>query len=85
MLFEPLISRFTCTLILMSFQELLYRYSCIDDPRFEKFLSRVWCLLKRYQVSFCLLTNQLLTLEPVSGFVSELRSCVCAGDVWQRC
>lgn len=32
-------------------QELLYRYSCIDDPRFEKFLSRVWCLLKRYQVS----------------------------------
>uniref|UniRef100_A0A8C4GXW1 mRNA (2'-O-methyladenosine-N(6)-)-methyltransferase n=1 Tax=Dicentrarchus labrax TaxID=13489 RepID=A0A8C4GXW1_DICLA len=32
--------------------ELLYRYSCIDDPRFEKFLSRVWCLLKRYQVMF---------------------------------
>ncbi|XP_068508419.1 mRNA (2'-O-methyladenosine-N(6)-)-methyltransferase isoform X3 [Syngnathus scovelli] len=29
--------------------ELLYRYSCIDDSRFEKFLSRVWCLLKRYQ------------------------------------
>ncbi|XP_072296180.1 mRNA (2'-O-methyladenosine-N(6)-)-methyltransferase [Eucyclogobius newberryi] len=32
--------------------ELLYRYSCIDDPRFEKFLSRVWCLLKRYQAMF---------------------------------
>lgn len=32
-------------------QELLYRYSCIDDPRFEKFLSRVWCLIKRYQVN----------------------------------
>ncbi|XP_053171924.1 mRNA (2'-O-methyladenosine-N(6)-)-methyltransferase [Scomber japonicus] len=32
--------------------ELLYRYSCIDDPRFERFLSRVWCLLKRYQVMF---------------------------------
>ncbi|XP_065135547.1 mRNA (2'-O-methyladenosine-N(6)-)-methyltransferase isoform X1 [Paramisgurnus dabryanus] len=32
--------------------ELLYRYSCIDDPRFEKFLSRVWCLSKRYQVMF---------------------------------
>uniref|UniRef100_A0A4W4ESU3 mRNA (2'-O-methyladenosine-N(6)-)-methyltransferase n=1 Tax=Electrophorus electricus TaxID=8005 RepID=A0A4W4ESU3_ELEEL len=32
--------------------ELLYRYSCIDDPRFEKFLSRVWCLIKRYQVMF---------------------------------
>ncbi|KAM6981370.1 mRNA (2'-O-methyladenosine-N(6)-)-methyltransferase [Aplochiton taeniatus] len=32
--------------------ELLYRYSSIDDPRFEKFLSRVWCLMKRYQVMF---------------------------------
>lgn len=32
--------------------ELLYRYSCIDDPRFEKFLARVWCLLKRYQAMF---------------------------------
>ncbi|XP_057702744.1 mRNA (2'-O-methyladenosine-N(6)-)-methyltransferase [Corythoichthys intestinalis] len=32
--------------------ELLYRYGCIDDSRFEKFLSRVWCLLKRYQVMF---------------------------------
>uniref|UniRef100_A0A673J195 Phosphorylated CTD-interacting factor 1-like n=1 Tax=Sinocyclocheilus rhinocerous TaxID=307959 RepID=A0A673J195_9TELE len=32
--------------------ELLYRYSCIDDLRFEKFLSRVWCLNKRYQVMF---------------------------------
>uniref|UniRef100_A0A8C2JDD2 mRNA (2'-O-methyladenosine-N(6)-)-methyltransferase n=1 Tax=Cyprinus carpio TaxID=7962 RepID=A0A8C2JDD2_CYPCA len=32
--------------------ELLYRYSCIDDPRFEKFLSRVWCLIKRYQMMF---------------------------------
>ncbi|XP_036387204.1 mRNA (2'-O-methyladenosine-N(6)-)-methyltransferase [Megalops cyprinoides] len=32
--------------------ELLYRYSCIDDSRFEKFLSRVWCLIKRYQVMF---------------------------------
>ncbi|CAB1315554.1 unnamed protein product [Coregonus sp. 'balchen'] len=33
-------------------KELLYRYSCIDDPRFQKFLSRVWCLIKRYQVMF---------------------------------
>ncbi|XP_071192815.1 mRNA (2'-O-methyladenosine-N(6)-)-methyltransferase isoform X2 [Salvelinus alpinus] len=32
--------------------ELLYRYSSIDDPRFEKFLSRVWCLIKRYLVMF---------------------------------
>lgn len=35
------------------FQKLenLYRYNCFDDNRkFEQFLSRVWCLLKRYQV-----------------------------------
>lgn len=38
--------------LLCVLKELLYRYSCVDDPRFEKFLSRVWCLLKRYQVSF---------------------------------
>nr|XP_033770394.1 mRNA (2'-O-methyladenosine-N(6)-)-methyltransferase [Geotrypetes seraphini]XP_033770395.1 mRNA (2'-O-methyladenosine-N(6)-)-methyltransferase [Geotrypetes seraphini] len=30
----------------------LYRYSCIDDSGFEKFLPRVWCLLRRYQVMF---------------------------------
>ncbi|XP_015271989.1 PREDICTED: phosphorylated CTD-interacting factor 1 [Gekko japonicus] len=29
---------------------LLYRYSCIDDPGFERFLLRVWCLLCRYQM-----------------------------------
>ncbi|XP_029006767.2 mRNA (2'-O-methyladenosine-N(6)-)-methyltransferase isoform X2 [Betta splendens] len=43
---------FTCPCMFTSDQELLYRYSCVDDPRFEKFLSRVWCLLKRYQVMF---------------------------------
>ncbi|XP_069740810.1 mRNA (2'-O-methyladenosine-N(6)-)-methyltransferase isoform X3 [Narcine bancroftii] len=32
--------------------EQLYRYSCIDDTRFEKFLARVWCLLRRYQSMF---------------------------------
>ncbi|XP_066482551.1 mRNA (2'-O-methyladenosine-N(6)-)-methyltransferase isoform X2 [Tiliqua scincoides] len=31
---------------------LLYRYSCIDDPGFERFLPRVWCLLRRYQMMF---------------------------------
>lgn len=31
-------------------QWLLYRYSCIDDSAFERFLPRVWCLLRRYQV-----------------------------------
>lgn len=30
------------------FQEQLYRYSCFDDKKFELFLPRVWCLLKRY-------------------------------------
>lgn len=29
-------------------QEYLYRYSCFDDKKFEQFLSRVWCLLRRY-------------------------------------
>ncbi|KAF6731720.1 Phosphorylated CTD-interacting factor 1 [Oryzias melastigma] len=51
--------------------ELLYRYSCIDDPRFEKFLSRVWCLLKRYQVMFGSSNNEGTGLQgalPVSVF-----------------
>ncbi|KAM4692293.1 LOW QUALITY PROTEIN: mRNA (2'-O-methyladenosine-N(6)-)-methyltransferase [Rhinophrynus dorsalis] len=30
----------------------LYRLSCSDDPGSDKFLSRVWCLLRRYQVMF---------------------------------
>ncbi|XP_047296324.1 mRNA (2'-O-methyladenosine-N(6)-)-methyltransferase isoform X2 [Homo sapiens] len=33
-------------------QWLLYRYSCIDDSAFERFLPRVWCLLRRYQMMF---------------------------------
>ncbi|XP_063816546.1 mRNA (2'-O-methyladenosine-N(6)-)-methyltransferase isoform X4 [Pseudophryne corroboree] len=28
----------------------LYRLSCTDDPGSEKFLSRVWCLLRRYKM-----------------------------------
>ena len=35
---------------MLCFQEQLYRWNCRDDPRFENFLSRVWCLLRRYQV-----------------------------------
>jgi phosphorylated CTD-interacting factor 1 len=31
------------------FQEQLYRYNCFEDRKFEWFLPRVWCLLKRYQ------------------------------------
>uniref|UniRef100_A0A8C5R6I7 mRNA (2'-O-methyladenosine-N(6)-)-methyltransferase n=1 Tax=Leptobrachium leishanense TaxID=445787 RepID=A0A8C5R6I7_9ANUR len=30
----------------------LYRLSSTDDPGSDKFLSRVWCLLRRYQVMF---------------------------------
>ncbi|XP_074113087.1 phosphorylated CTD-interacting factor 1 [Cotesia typhae] len=29
--------------------EHLYRYNCFDDKKFEMFLPRVWCALKRYQ------------------------------------
>lgn len=36
-------------LLLLQFQ--LYRLSCTDDQGSEKFLSRVWCLLRRYQVT----------------------------------
>jgi len=35
-----------------TFQEQLYRYSCFDDKKFELFLPRVWCLLKRYKTFF---------------------------------
>lgn len=45
------------------FQWLLYRYSCIDDSGFEKFLPRVWCLLRRYQV----LSHHSCTLKVVVG------------------
>lgn len=30
----------------------MYRYSCFDDKKFELFIPRVWCLLKRYQTFF---------------------------------
>lgn len=29
--------------------EHLYRHNCYDDKKFESFLPRVWCMLKRYQ------------------------------------
>ena len=31
-------------------QEQLYRFNCFDDRKFELFLPRVWCLLKRQQM-----------------------------------
>lgn len=30
--------------------EMLYYFNCRDDRKFNYFLTRVWCLLKRYQV-----------------------------------
>ncbi|KAK5873191.1 hypothetical protein PBY51_013824 [Eleginops maclovinus] len=56
--------------------ELLYRYSCIDDPRFEKFLTRVWCLMKRYQVMFGSGINEGTGLQgalPVPVFEALMR------------
>ncbi|XP_048464059.1 mRNA (2'-O-methyladenosine-N(6)-)-methyltransferase isoform X4 [Rhincodon typus] len=38
--------------------EQLYKYSCIDDVRFDKFLTRVWCLLRRYQSMFGVGTHE---------------------------
>lgn len=32
--------------------EQLYRFGCHDDPRFDLFLSRAWCLVRRYQTMF---------------------------------
>lgn len=40
------------------FQEQLYKLNCRDDPRFDHFLGRVWCLLRRYHVSFIYLFYQ---------------------------
>uniref|UniRef100_A0A8D8SHK6 Phosphorylated CTD-interacting factor 1 n=3 Tax=Cacopsylla melanoneura TaxID=428564 RepID=A0A8D8SHK6_9HEMI len=50
---EQIMLRFqndTVTVNNLQFQKLehLYRYSCFDDKKFELFLPRVWCLLKRY-------------------------------------
>jgi phosphorylated CTD-interacting factor 1 len=30
------------------FQEQLYRYNCYDDKKFDLFIGRVYCMLKRY-------------------------------------
>uniref|UniRef100_T1J547 WW domain-containing protein n=1 Tax=Strigamia maritima TaxID=126957 RepID=T1J547_STRMM len=38
--------------------EQLYRWNCSDDRKFENFLSRVWCLLKRYQTYFGVSNNE---------------------------
>ncbi|XP_013083878.1 mRNA (2'-O-methyladenosine-N(6)-)-methyltransferase-like [Biomphalaria glabrata] len=38
--------------------EQLYGLNCRDDPRFDNFLARVWCLLKRYQAYFGINPNE---------------------------
>lgn len=43
--------------------EQLYRYNCFDDRKFELFLPRVWCLLKRYQ--------SLLGTNPNEGHTTQ--------------
>ncbi|KAJ8302948.1 hypothetical protein KUTeg_019344, partial [Tegillarca granosa] len=40
--------------------EQLYRINCRDDPRFDNYLARVWCLLRRYHTFF--------GLQPSEGF-----------------
>ncbi|KAK6174693.1 hypothetical protein SNE40_017923 [Patella caerulea] len=43
--------------------EQLYKLNCRDDPRFEQFLLRVWCLLRRYQTYFGIHTNEGFGLQ----------------------
>ncbi|XP_067652155.1 mRNA (2'-O-methyladenosine-N(6)-)-methyltransferase-like [Haliotis asinina] len=51
--------------------EQLYKLNCRDDVRFDNFLGRVWCLLKRYQTCFGLHSQEGACLQgalPVSVF-----------------
>ncbi|ESO96929.1 hypothetical protein LOTGIDRAFT_115378 [Lottia gigantea] len=51
--------------------EQLYKLNCRDDPRFDHFLCRVWCLLRRYQTYFGIHTNEGFGLQgalPVTVF-----------------
>ncbi|KAL3859388.1 hypothetical protein ACJMK2_009611 [Sinanodonta woodiana] len=43
--------------------EQLYRLSCRDDHRFEIFLHRVWCLLRRYHTMFGSHASEGLSLQ----------------------
>lgn len=38
-------------------QEQLYRFNCFDDKKFDYFIGRVWCLLKRYNTYLGNTTN----------------------------
>lgn len=67
--------------------EQLYRYNCADDRKFEYFLTRVWCLLKRYQVNketkndaitvfFCSTSGCRRSLAPALAMATR-RKCRC--------
>ncbi|XP_077993785.1 mRNA (2'-O-methyladenosine-N(6)-)-methyltransferase-like [Glandiceps talaboti] len=63
----------TCKVNSSHFQKLehLYRFHCREDPRFDNFLGRVWCLLKRYQTMFGIRANEGSGLQgalPISVF-----------------
>lgn len=54
--------------------EQLYRYNCYDDKKFDLFIGRVWCLLRRYQTFLGNITGSTYEAEstqsslPVSVF-----------------
>ncbi|XP_063973188.1 mRNA (2'-O-methyladenosine-N(6)-)-methyltransferase isoform X1 [Diachasmimorpha longicaudata] len=55
--------------------EHLYRYNCFDDKKFEMFLPRVWCALKRYQTYLGINEGQATQMAlPVSVFECLQRS-----------
>ncbi|XP_039307476.1 mRNA (2'-O-methyladenosine-N(6)-)-methyltransferase isoform X3 [Solenopsis invicta] len=55
--------------------EHLYRYNSFDDKKFEMFLSRVWCMLKRYQTYLGINEGQATQMAlPVTVFECLQRS-----------
>ncbi|KOX67381.1 Phosphorylated CTD-interacting factor 1 [Melipona quadrifasciata] len=55
--------------------EHLYRYNCFDDKKFEMFLPRVWCMLKRYQTYLGINEGQATQMAlPVTVFECLQRS-----------
>ena len=49
--------------------EQLYRFNCFDDRKFEMFLPRVWCMLKRYQTYLGNMESQATQMAlPVTVF-----------------
>lgn len=43
--------------------EQLYSLHCRDDPKFENFLARVWCLLRRYETFFGINSKEGLSMQ----------------------